>query len=452
MQEGGLKAPKRHPIPWEDPSFYDEGALDAETRRVFDVCHGCRRCFNLCNSFPTLFDLIDEATSGELDTVSSHSFDKVTDACTLCDMCFMVACPYVPPHPFDIDFPKLMLRHRAVQHQKGKVPWTHRQLTQTDRNGKIGTMVPALSNWATKEDNRVTRPIMEKTLGVDRRAHLPAFANQPLIKQMAEHPAPPNPKAPAFGEKVALYATCYGSYQDVETALAARAVMAHNGVEVEVVYPEYCGMPQLEQGDLSHVAQKAKSVTRVLVDWVQKGYTVVPVVPSCTLMIRHEWPLLLPQDETVAQVAQHTKDLSEYLVSLSKGKGLIQGMRPLDTSVTLHMACHARAQNKGRQAEMLLNLIPGMTLNIVERCSGHGGSWGIFKENFDTAVKVGKPATRQILKQDPQSIVVSECPLALSHLEQTSGFEAQAKEIPKPQHFTHPIHLIAQVYGLNFKD
>ncbi len=115
MREGGLGAPVRHPIDWQDPDFTDAGQIDAELRRVFDICHGCRRCFNLCDAFPTLFDLIDESVTGELDSVDSAGFKKVVDACTLCDMCFMVSCPDVPPHEFDLDFPHLMLRARAAE-------------------------------------------------------------------------------------------------------------------------------------------------------------------------------------------------------------------------------------------------------------------------------------------------------------------------------------------------
>ena len=152
MSEGSLEAPMRHPVPWQDPEFYDEAKLDDELRRVFDICHGCRRCFNLCDSFPKLFDLIDESESGELDTVDSKDFKPVVDACTLCDMCFMTKCPYVPPHEFNLDFPHLMLRYRAVEQKKGKVPFAAKQLTKTDRNGKLASKVSGLVNWAGKRD------------------------------------------------------------------------------------------------------------------------------------------------------------------------------------------------------------------------------------------------------------------------------------------------------------
>ncbi|MCH8187710.1 MAG: glycerol-3-phosphate dehydrogenase, partial [Proteobacteria bacterium] len=175
MKEGGTEAPIRHPIDWRNPDFTDTGKLDAELRRVFDICHGCRRCFNLCDSFPRLFDLIDGSETGELDSVDSKDFAPVVDACTLCDMCFMTKCPYVPPHEFNIDFPKLMLRYRAAEHRAGKTGWAQAQLAKTDRNGKLARPVAPLANWASRENNRLTRPLLEAVAGVHREAALPRF-------------------------------------------------------------------------------------------------------------------------------------------------------------------------------------------------------------------------------------------------------------------------------------
>ncbi|MEK9684438.1 MAG: (Fe-S)-binding protein, partial [Rhodospirillaceae bacterium] len=153
MSEGSLEAPIRHPIDWKNPDYYDEKKLDDEMRRVFDICHGCRRCFNLCDSFPRLFDLIDDSETGELDSVSSEGFKPVVDACTLCDMCFMTKCPYVPPHEFDLDFPHLMLRYRALENKKGKVGIVQKEISKTDRNGKLAGAIEPISNWVTKTDN-----------------------------------------------------------------------------------------------------------------------------------------------------------------------------------------------------------------------------------------------------------------------------------------------------------
>ena len=188
MREGSLDAPIRHPLDWRSADFYDESKLDAEMRRVFDICHTCRRCFNLCDSFPRLFDLIDESKSGELDTVASADFKKVVDACTLCDMCFMTKCPYVPPHEFNIDFPHLILRYRAVEAKKNGVPAADRALADTDRNGKWATLISGAVNWATRRDNKTMRDLEEKAAGIDRNAELPKYASKSLEAQAAANP------------------------------------------------------------------------------------------------------------------------------------------------------------------------------------------------------------------------------------------------------------------------
>src|SRR6202161_293742 len=167
MREGSLEAPTRHPIAWQDPDFADPAKIEAELTRVFEICHGCRRCFNLCDSFPRLFDLVDAAGDAEMHGVKSADFQQVADACTLCDMCFMTKCPYVPPHEFDLDFPHTMLRYRAVEHKEGKVRWSREQLGKTDRNGALAKLVAPLANWASDTKNTLTRPIMEKVADVD---------------------------------------------------------------------------------------------------------------------------------------------------------------------------------------------------------------------------------------------------------------------------------------------
>ena len=226
MEQGSSGAPVRHPIAWQDPDFYDEEKLDAELRRVFDICHGCRRCFNLCDSFPRLFDLVDESESGELDTVSSADFKEVVDACTLCDLCFMTKCPYVPPHEWDLDFPHLMLRYRAVEHRKGKTGFMEKQLTETDRNGKLAGGISGLANWASDTKNGLTRPIMEAVAGVHREAALPKFHGKTLTARAKSDKPQVNTDAPAHGRKAVLYATCYGNYNNPEIGEATRRILA----------------------------------------------------------------------------------------------------------------------------------------------------------------------------------------------------------------------------------
>jgi glycerol-3-phosphate dehydrogenase subunit C len=455
MSEGGLNAPIRHPIQWKDPDFGDWEKINAELERVFDICHGCRRCFNLCDSFPKLFDLIDESESGELDTVDKADYKAVVDACTLCDMCFMVSCPYVPPHEFQIDFPHLMLRYRAAELAAGKGSKVVAQITQTDRNGKLAGLAPGLVNWASGRGNKLTRPVMEKVAGIHKDAALPKFHGKTFALRAKSDGITPNPEAPAFGRKAALYATCFVNYNNPGIGEAARAVLAKNGVETQVVYPSCCGMPQLERGDLAKVAAVAERVSREMKPWIDQGYSIVALTPSCALMLKFEWPLLLPDDEEVKRLAEATYDITEYVVDIAKNEGLAEGLKPLDGNVALHMACHARAQNVGAKAAEMLRLVPDARIKVIERCSGHGGSWGIMKQNFETAIKVGRPAARQaasaakdgLEKSHAKTYISSECPLAGEHLLQ--GIERlDSAGGPRAESAPHPIQLLAKAYGI----
>ncbi len=445
MREGSLEAPIRHKIDWQNPDFWDETKLEAELRRVFDICHGCRRCFNLCDSFPKLFDMVDASPTMELDGVKSEDFKQVVDACTLCDMCFLTKCPYVPPHEWNLDFPHLMLRARAIEARKHGIPFGERQLTRTDRNGKLAAPVAGLANWASSTANKVTRPIMEGVLGVDRDAALPKFHGKTFAAR-AKGPVEINRTAPAFGRKAALYATCFVNYNDPPVGMAARAVLAKNGVETRVEYPRCCGMPQLEQGEIAKVAESAKATARHFSPLIDQGYDVVALVPSCALMLKFEWPLIVPDDPLVKKLAEATFDITEYVVEIAKKHGLAPGLKKLDGSVALHFACHARAQNMGPKAADMLRLIPEMDVAVIERCSGHGGSWGIMKKNFETALKVGKPAARQAARE-AKTYLASECPLAGAHLVQ--GIERlDDKPANVPSESRHPIELFARAYGL----
>ncbi len=445
MREGSLEAPTRHPIAWQDPDFTDRAKTEAEMRRVFDICHTCRRCFNLCDAFPRLFDLIDNSPSGELDGVAAADYRRVADACTLCDMCFMTKCPYVPPHEFNVDFPHLMLRYRAVEQREGRLPLARRELGKTDRNGRLAALAAPLANWGSARGNRLTRPLLEKAAAIDRRAELPKYHGRTFMMRTRAAPPPIDRSAPAAGRKAVLYATCFVNYNNPTIGEAARAVLAKNGVETEPLYPQCCKMPQLEAGDLAAVAAAARQVAAELVPWIDKGYDVVVLVPSCALMLKFEWPLIVPGDEAVAKLSRATFDISEYIVDIAKKEGLAPGLRPLDGPVTLHIACHARAQNIGQKAAELLRLVPETPLKVIERCSGHGGSWGVMKENFDTAIKVGRPVARQALRE-ASPYLAAECPLAGMHIRQ--GMEMLAQSEPLPERSLHPVELFARAYGL----
>ena len=445
MREGSLEAPTRHVITWEDPDFSDRTKTEAEMHRIFDICHTCRRCFNLCDAFPRLFDLIDSSESGELDTVAVGDYQKVADACTLCDMCFMTKCPYVPPHEFNVDFPHVMLRYRAVELGERRIPWQQLELVKTDRNGRLAGAVAPLVNWASDRKNQLTRPPLNKVAGIDRNAALPKYHGRTFMMRSKNSAPPVDRAAPAYGRKAVLYATCFVNYNNPSIGEATRAVLARNGVETEVLYPRCCGMPQLEQGDLAAVAGSATKVAAALGPWIDRGYEIIALVPSCALMLKFEWPLIVPTDPAVGKLAKSTFDVSEYIVDIARKEGLAPGLSPLDGGVTVQLACHARAQNMGQKAAEMLRLLPDADVAVIERCSGHGGSWGVLEGNFETALKVGRPVARQALK-NVKPYLSSECPLAGMHIVQ--GMEILAGDELVPRSPVHPIELVARAYGI----
>ncbi len=448
-QEGSLGAPTRHPIAWRDAQFTDADSLDKEMRRVFDICHGCRRCFNLCDAFPRLFDLIDNSKDESVESVKSDDFASVVEACTLCDMCFMTKCPYVPPHAFNLDFPHLILRARAVEAKQGKTNFTQQQLAEMDRNGKLARFASPVINWASDKDNSLTRPVIEAVTGIDRTAPLPKFHTRTFVSADRRDPARANQAAPAFGKrKAALYATCFVNYNKPATGMAARAVLSHIGVETKVAYPGCCGMPFLEQAELERVAANAAKVSREFVKLIDHGYDIVALTASCGLMLKFEWPLIVPENQDVQRVAKATFDIDQYVVDIAKKEGLPAGLRPLSEGVTVHLACHARAQNMGPKAAEMLRLIPDTPVDVIERCSGHGGTFGVVKPTHALAVKIGRPVFRSAAQQSLGHIV-SDCPLAAQHIVSQVGELAtrdgtQAK-VREPE---HPIEIMARAFGL----
>jgi glycerol-3-phosphate dehydrogenase subunit C len=436
--EGSLGAPTREIIKWQEPDFADPAKLDAEMRRVFDICHGCRRCFNLCDSFPRLFDLIDNSPKEDVEHLASDDFTPVVEACTLCDMCFMTKCPYVPPHPFMLDFPHLMLRHRFVEAKQGKTEFVQRQLAEMDRNGTLARPVAPLVNWAS--GNKPMRAVMEKVAGIDAKATLPKFHARTFVSAARHEPGAVNQAAPAFGKrKAALYATCFVNYNKPETGMDARAVLNHIGVETKVAYPGCCGMPFLEQAELSRVAGNAAKVSKELVKLIDEGYDIVALTASCGLMLKFEWALVCPDNPNVKRVADNVFDIDEYVVDVAKKEGLPAGLTPLPEGVTVHLACHARAQNMGPKAAEMLKMIPDTPVDVIERCSGHGGTFGVVKPTHDVGVKVGKPVFKAA-NAKPRGHIVSDCPLAAVHIVAHTDTPAREPE--------HPIQIMARAFGL----
>ena len=439
-KEGSTEAPIRHPLNFRDPDFLNPEKIDQEMRRVFDICHGCRRCFNLCDSFPKLFDYIDESEEGEVSSLSSDKFKPVVDACTLCDMCFMTKCPYVPPHEFDLDFPHLMLRYRMLQKKNGEISNTTKQLAKIDRNAKIGVFFSGIVNWVSNVKNTFFRKILEFVTGIDRRVILPKYNSETFSNYFKNFKK--NIVGKDTNRKVVIYSTCFINFNKKNTGEAALKVLHHNNVEVEHSYAGCCGMPYLEQADPEQVVKQANLVSKELLKYVDKGYKVITLTASCGLMLKFEWPLLLPDDEGIKKLSKNTFDIDEYIVDIANNEGLVEGLQEIDGGVTVHHACHARAQNMGNKARDMLKLIPNVKIDVVERCAGHGGTFGVMKETHDMAIKVGK-TTASTVKRKNNKYMASDCPLAGKHIKQL----AEDTNIVSDEAL-HPIELLAKSYRL----
>ena len=440
-KEGSTQAPIRHPINFNHPDFLDPKKIDDEMRRVFDICHGCRRCFNLCDSFPKLFDIIDESENEDVNSLESKQFKPVVDACTLCDMCFMTKCPYVPPHEFNLDFPHLMLRYRAAQKKQNALPKMPYQLAQIDRNGKIGVLFSKILNWITDVKNIFFRKILELVANIDKRVKLPKY-NSETFENFFKNNVKKISLERKVERKVVIYSTCFVNFNKKNTGVAALKVLKKNGVEVEHTYPGCCGMPFLEQADLLKVVEQAKKISEDLLKWIDRGYKVITLTASCGLMLKFEWPLLLSEDKNIKKLSKHVFDIDEYIVDIAEKEGLAPGLKEIDGGVTVHNACHARAQNMGIKARDMLKNIPNIKLDVVERCAGHGGTFGVMKATHHLAVKVGKPTARQI-DNKKNKYMASDCPLAGKHLNQLS------KDVEiKHDEALHPIEIMAKAYKL----
>jgi len=440
VREGNLEAPTRHPVAWRGPEFFDETKLLGEMERVFDICHGCRRCVNLCTAFPTLFDLVDSSKTLEVDGVDKSQYWKVVDQCYLCDMCYMTKCPYVPPHPWNVDFPHVMLRAKAVKFKKGEVRLRDRLLSSTDAVGKLAAIpvVASVVNAATRSP--AARALMEKAIGVHRDRKLPPYSPGTFRKRAAASRTHQARNGERTRGKVAVFSTCYVNYNEPGIGNDLLAVLDHNEIPYVIAVREACcGMPKLELGDLGGVERLKAANIPPLAGLAREGYAILTPVPSCTLMFKNELPLLFPEDAEVKAVSEAMFDPFEYFI-LRKRDGLLKtDFKAALGRVSYHIPCHSRVQNIGQKTRETLQLVPGTTLNTVERCSGHDGTWGVKSEYYQNSMKIGRPVFRQMAGNEPDYIS-SDCPIAASHIEQGMG-GTRAKK-------AHPLSLLRIAYGI----
>ncbi len=440
MREGSIDAPTRYPIEWKSEDFWDKSKLDTELARVFDVCHGCRRCVSLCDAFPTLFDLIDESETFEVDGVSREDYGNVSEQCYMCDLCYMTKCPYVPPHDFNIDFPHLMLRAKAQRFKTKGASFRDKALTSTDK--LLGAAsIPLIDITVNSlNSNGLFRQAMAAVFDIHKEAPLPKIHSRTLRKRTKPLDPPIKPKTvgPTTG-KVALYATCFGNYNAPELGEDFFKVFQHNGIHIEIVPREKCcGMPKLEMGDLESVERLKDANIPVLAKLVDSGFDLVAPIPSCVLMYKQELPLMFPDDPDVKKVQTAFYDPFEYLWIRHKGGALDTKFTKTLGKVGYQVACHQRVQNIGLKTRDVLNLVPDSEVTTYERCSGHDGTYAVKKETRDKAVKIAMPTARKVDNQGPDRFI-SDCPMAGEHIAHLSDKITQAQ---------HPMTLMRQAYGL----
>lgn len=415
------------------PRYYDEGDLRTELTRVYDLCHGCRLCFNLCPSFPSLFDAVDRH-DGDVDALSVAEQDKVVDECYQCKLC-AVKCPYVPPHEWALDFPRLMLRAQAVRHEEGGLDLADQFLGRTDALGKLSTAAAPLVNAVTRTPNSPARRIMERTVGIAADRLLPPYARERFTTWFKRRNRPFVRHKQAT---VALFPTCLVEYQNPAIGKDVVKVYERNGVECEVPKGQVCcGMPWLDGGDVQAFVKQAEQNLAVLADAVRAGRDVVVPQPTCAYVLKKEYPQYVggPGAELVAE---HTYDAAEYLWKLHKGEGT-----SIDTDFTgevpdevaYHVACHLRAQNVGLKGRDLLQLT-GTKVTLVDKCSGIDGTWGYRRENYALARQVAQPL-KEALDRSTADVVVGDCHLANGAITQETGRTPM-----------HPLQLLARAYGI----
>ena len=446
VKEGSLEAPTRHPIEWKDPAYYDEARILDEAERIFDICHGCRRCVSLCSTFPTLFDLVDESETGEVESVPKEKYWDVVDQCYLCDMCYIVKCPYIPPHPWNVDFPHLMLRAKAHQFKEGKMkhPVRDRMLSSTDRNGRLATIPVVVQAVNAAAKSKPLRALGEKVAHVHKDAWVPEFAAETFRK--GAYPSKPFPVR--AGErtpgKVAVFSTCYVNYNEPGIGHDLLKILDHNEVPYVLVQKEACcGMPKLEQGDLEAVEDLKRRNIPLLARLVAEGYAVLSAVPSCALMFKQELPLLFPHDEEVKLVRDAVWDPFEYFAARRRDGLLKTDFKQPLGAVAYHVPCHTRVQRGGTRTREMLESVPETHVLTIERCSGHAGTWGVKQEFHETALKIGRPAMRQVIDFTP-NYFASDCPMAGHHLEE--GLDRM--EGKGEAKLRHPLTLLRMAYGL----
>jgi glycerol-3-phosphate dehydrogenase subunit C len=409
-----------------DPNYWDQEALGQELDRAFDICNGCRLCFNLCPSFPALFEAV-ERHEGDVRKFTPEDTGRIIDTCFQCKICY-VKCPYTPDdgHQFQLDFPRLMMRANAVRKKKTGLDLRARLLSRPERLGRMAGMCAGMANWANRQP--VLRAGLQAALGIHKDKILPSFHGETFEDWYRKQPAPAGDPSRAV-----LFYTCSVNFNEPQVGKDAVDVFARNGIALTCPKQNCCGMPALEAGDVELAQKLARQNIDTFLPHVRAGRRVIAIDPTCSYMLRKEYPVLVATPEA-RELSAATRDLCEFLFELKREGTFNRDFRSTPGRVGYHVPCHLRAQNIGYRSRDMMKLIPGASIRMIEQCSGHDGTWAMKKEFFPLSMLTGRKAF-DLMKEAEPEVMASDCPLASIQFEQALG--------TRPM---HPIQVLARAY------
>ncbi len=464
----------------KDINFLNEKNLFNEIKRVYSKCVSCRICIGFCPSFPALFNAFD-SKDGDMNTLTDNELIKPLDLCFYCKQCYF-NCPFTPPHEWRIDFPHTALRYKVFRFKKEGAKIQDKLLLDTDKMGKRSVPLSPVINKLNHFP--LFRSLLEPVMGIDKRAKVPSYNKvtfekwfydnykKPSSLSGSNDVSKPNPLKTinsSYDEidnkinneinlkinnnnkgnnsvnannnntnnsaKAVLFYTCMINYNFLDRGIALIKVLEKNGINIELPDVQCCGIPYYDIGDIESSIQKAKFNVKSLKKYVDEGYDIIVPVPTCAMQIKHEYPLLLPDDDDVIAVANKTYDVHEYLFHLyENGKFNMDFKKPVG-KIVYHISCHLKSLNVGYKALSLLKLIPQTEITVIEKCSGHDGTFGVKKKTFDYAVNVGKSLFEDINSADAD-YYVSDCPLASDQIEMGTGKKVM-----------HPLEILYKSYS-----
>jgi glycerol-3-phosphate dehydrogenase subunit C len=414
---------------FDDPKYYDVKAVEKELERVTELCDGCRRCYRLCTSFDFMLDDCVDKNDGDIAKITSADYRKIVDLCWQCKLCFN-HCPYTPPHKWSIDFPRLMLRAKAARAKAEGVSFQDRALGDVDLVGTIGSATAPLSNWANSFPPH--RALMEKALGIEASRRLPTFHRRTFASWMTARGTRPATEKTS----VTLFYSCSVNYNEPQVGRDAVSVLEKNDCAVKCPEQVCCGMPFLDGGDIDNARKSARKNIASLSAAAERGDKIVVPQPTCSYVLKNEYPLLVP-GEASAKVAAATVDLFEYLASRKADGTLNTGFTGKSPGrVSYQMPCHLRAQNMGFKTRDVLNAVPGTAVTVIEKCTAMDGTWGMKKENFKVSMQFAKKAADEMTAARPD-VFSTDCSLSALQIEEASGRRS-----------VHPITLMREAYGI----